>query len=134
MAWSSKFFGQLSYSLSHVSDTRYQVNTTATFKFIVSSVPFTSLWQHDALKDSWAAFETEKRALLDVLHTVPNVIILSGDRHEFAAIEFNPDELQVTGSHRITRNVLLLTNTVPLLSIIATHNRLANTPRTVQHI
>lgn len=26
--------------------------------------------------------------MLDVLHTVPNVVILSGDRHEFAAIEF----------------------------------------------
>ncbi|KAJ7273422.1 PhoD-like phosphatase-domain-containing protein [Mycena rebaudengoi] len=45
-------------------------NGTASFKFIVSS----------------------KAALLAALHTVPNVIILSGDRHEFASIEFNsPD-------------------------------------------
>jgi alkaline phosphatase D len=28
--------------------------------------------------------------LLSVPHTVPNVYLLSGDRHEFAAIEFNP--------------------------------------------
>ncbi|OSX64704.1 hypothetical protein POSPLADRAFT_1073160 [Postia placenta MAD-698-R-SB12] len=65
-----------------------RVNNTATFKFIVSSVPFTSLWTYEALTDSWAAFTHEKAALLRALHTVPNVIVLSGDRHEFAAIEF----------------------------------------------
>ncbi|KAJ6611777.1 PhoD-like phosphatase-domain-containing protein [Mycena sp. CBHHK59/15] len=64
-------------------------NGTASFKFIVSSVPFTSLWGHDAVIDSWAGFLAEKSALLDALHSVPNVIILSGDRHEFASIEFN---------------------------------------------
>ncbi|THG96831.1 hypothetical protein EW026_g5077 [Hermanssonia centrifuga] len=66
-----------------------KVNTTATFKFIVTSVPFTSLWQHDARKDSWAAYPYEKMGLLNALHSVPNVILLSGDRHEFAAIKFN---------------------------------------------
>jgi len=55
----------------------------------VSSVPFTSLWGHDAATDSWAGFPVERAGLLDVLHTVPNVIILSGDRHEFAAVELN---------------------------------------------
>ncbi|KAJ7702478.1 PhoD-like phosphatase-domain-containing protein [Mycena rosella] len=64
-------------------------NGTASFKFIVSSVPFTSLWGHDAAVDSWAAFPAEKAALLDALHSVPNVVIISGDRHEFASIEFN---------------------------------------------
>ncbi|KAJ7067728.1 PhoD-like phosphatase-domain-containing protein [Mycena belliarum] len=64
-------------------------NGTASFKFIVSSVPFTSLWGHDAAIDSWAAFPAEKAALLDALHSVPNVIIISGDRHEFASIEFS---------------------------------------------
>lgn len=58
-------------------------------QFIVSSVPFTVLWQMDAATDSWAGFAHEKAALLAVLHTVPNVVVLSGDRHEFAAIEFN---------------------------------------------
>lgn len=53
------------------------------------------------MKDSWAAFEAEKHALLDVLHTVPNVVILSGDRHEFAAIEYNPDAERLPGGHRI---------------------------------
>ena len=65
------------------------MNQTASFKFVVSSVPFTSLWSHDAAEDSWAGYAAEKAALLKVLHTVPNVVILSGDRHEFAAIEFN---------------------------------------------
>ena len=67
-----------------------QVNQTATFKFIVTSVPFTSLWTHDAQIDSWAAYDSEKASLLSALHTVPNVFLLSGDRHEFAAIEFSP--------------------------------------------
>lgn len=70
-----------------------QANGTASFKFIVSSVPFTSLWGHDAQKDSWAAFPAEKAALLEALHSVPNVVILSGDRHEFASIEFNTPHL-----------------------------------------
>lgn len=65
-----------------------QVNNTATFKFIVTSVPFTSLWTYEGLYDTWAGFEHEKASLLGAFHTVPNVILLSGDRHEFAAIEF----------------------------------------------
>jgi len=68
-------------------------NGTASFKFIVSSVPFTSLWGYDAQNDSWAAFPAEKAALLDALHSVPNVVIISGDRHEFASIEFNSAHL-----------------------------------------
>ena len=55
------------------------------------------MWQHDAQTDSWAGYPEEKAALLKVLHSVPNVIILSGDRHEFAAIEFNaPNDWQHT--------------------------------------
>ncbi|KAH9951414.1 PhoD-like phosphatase-domain-containing protein [Amylocystis lapponica] len=65
-----------------------KVNNTATFKFIVTSVPFTSLWQYEAQFDSWAGYAYEKTALLGALHSVPNVILLSGDRHEFAAIEY----------------------------------------------
>jgi alkaline phosphatase D len=66
-----------------------RVNSTATFKFVVTSVPFTSLWTHDAQTDSWAGYAVEKAALLSALHSVPNVIVLSGDRHEFAAVQFN---------------------------------------------
>jgi len=66
-----------------------KVNSTSTFKFVITSVPFTSLWTHDATVDSWAAYTAEKALVLDALATVPNVIILSGDRHEFALVEFN---------------------------------------------
>ncbi|GLB35224.1 putative phoD-like phosphatase [Lyophyllum shimeji] len=72
-----------------------RVNTTSTFKFVVTSVPFTSLWTHDAQSDSWAGFPDEKQTLLTAFHSVPNVVLLSGDRHEFAAVEFtgpNPDD------------------------------------------
>ncbi len=83
----------------HIQHTSCQVNQTATFKFIVTSVPFTSLWTHDAQTDSWAAYATEKASLLSALHTVPNVYLLSGDRHEFAAIEFNPLSEVGVGAH-----------------------------------
>lgn len=66
-----------------------QVNSTSTFKFIITSVPFTSLWTHDATVDSWAAYTAEKASIMDVIASVPNVIILSGDRHEFALVELN---------------------------------------------
>ncbi|KAJ3998054.1 PhoD-like phosphatase-domain-containing protein [Lentinula boryana] len=65
-----------------------KANSTATFKFIVSSVPFTSLWGHDAQYDSWAGFVNEKQTLLNAMHSVPNVFVITGDRHEFATIEF----------------------------------------------
>lgn len=68
------------------------VNGTSSFKFIVSSVPFTSLWSWDGEIDSWAGYPREKAALLEVLHSVPNVVIISGDRHEFAVIEFSPPD------------------------------------------
>ncbi|KAF7338542.1 Alkaline phosphatase D [Mycena venus] len=38
-------------------------------------------------------FPAEKAALLEALHSVPNLIIISGDRHEFASIEFNSEHL-----------------------------------------
>ncbi|KII88819.1 hypothetical protein PLICRDRAFT_124950 [Plicaturopsis crispa FD-325 SS-3] len=69
-----------------------KANTTASFKFIVSSVPFTDLWGHDAQVDAWPAYAHEKAQLLEALHSVTNVIILSGDRHEFADIQFNSPE------------------------------------------
>jgi alkaline phosphatase D len=47
------------------------------------------LWGHDAVTDSWAGFAVEKASLLEAFHSVPNIVILTGDRHEFAAIEFN---------------------------------------------
>lgn len=70
------------------------VNSTATFKFVVSSVPFTTLWggplDIDSKSDSWAAYQTEREELLAVMQFVPNIIVLSGDRHEFAAVGIAP--------------------------------------------
>ncbi|KAF8876036.1 PhoD-like phosphatase-domain-containing protein [Gymnopilus junonius] len=74
--------------LTALYDWLHKVNETSSFKFIVSSVPFTSLWTHDAQTDSWAGYPLEKAALLEAFHSVPNVVIISGDRHEFAALEF----------------------------------------------
>ncbi|KAL9939251.1 hypothetical protein V8E36_002064 [Tilletia maclaganii] len=66
------------------------VNQTATFKFIISSVPFNTLWggplDWDGQYDTWSAYFTERQQILDVLEHVPNVIVLSGDRHEFASV------------------------------------------------
>lgn len=66
-----------------------KVNETTTWKFVVSSVPFTSLWTYEAEVDSWNPYTNEKAALLQAMQSVKNVIVLSGDRHEFAAIKFN---------------------------------------------
>ncbi|TIA72047.1 hypothetical protein E3P77_02456 [Wallemia ichthyophaga] len=64
------------------------VNHTATFKFLSSSVPLTQLWKGvDGHLDTWSGFKHERSWLLDVLQYVPNVIVLSGDRHEAAAVE-----------------------------------------------
>lgn len=63
-------------------------------------MPFTSLWTYEAQTDSWAGFPSEKAALLSALHTVPNVVVLSGDRHEFGAIQFNPEH-DAPGQHPV---------------------------------
>ena len=62
-------------------------------------VPFTLLWTHDAQIDSWATYASKKASLLSALHTIPNVYLLLGDRHEFAAIEFNPLNKVGMGTH-----------------------------------
>lgn len=71
---------------------RLQVNNTATFKFVVTSVPFTGLWTYEGVYETWNGFQYEKAALLRAFQTVPNVVLLSGDRHEFAAIEFPSED------------------------------------------
>jgi alkaline phosphatase D len=77
-----------------------KVNSTTTFKFIVSSVPFTSLWHgFDGQSDSWAAYRLERDALLDVLQFIPNLVLLSGDRHEFAFIEHRGKIPEISGEH-----------------------------------
>ncbi|CAE6414222.1 unnamed protein product [Rhizoctonia solani] len=65
------------------------VNRTATWKFVVSSVPLTAMWAgYDGHVDLWAGYMHERDTVLSLLSSVPNVVVLSGDRHEFAAVEF----------------------------------------------
>ncbi|KAJ3044339.1 hypothetical protein HDV00_002659 [Rhizophlyctis rosea] len=60
-----------------------RVNSTSTFKFLVSSVPFTQNWQWDGF-DTWGGYMAERQEILDFIsdNRIQNVIVLSGDRHE----------------------------------------------------
>lgn len=85
-------------------------NSTATFKFVVSSVPFMSLWGGiDGKIDSWAAYLAERDELIDVMQYVPNVIVLSGDRHEAAVTG-----LRSLSSPDVDRYPILELSTSPL--------------------
>jgi len=66
-----------------------KVNQTTTFKFIISSVPLSALWAGpDGRTETWAGYPEERDTVLSLLASVPNVVVISGDRHEFAAIEY----------------------------------------------
>lgn len=57
------------------------------WKFIISSVPFTKNWRFGA-NDTWAGYLHERRQILDAAWSIggrSGVVVLSGDRHEFAA-------------------------------------------------
>ncbi|QRV85899.1 hypothetical protein RhiJN_13917 [Ceratobasidium sp. AG-Ba] len=65
------------------------VNRTATWKFVVSSVPLTAMWGgYDGKVDLWSGYPQERETVLNLLGSIPNVVVLTGDRHEFAAVEF----------------------------------------------
>lgn len=73
------------------------VNNTATFKIVVSSVPFSTLFARstldvDARMDSWAAYLSERSELMRELEYVKNVLIISGDRHQFLATSLRSGE------------------------------------------
>lgn len=65
------------------------------WKFIISSIPFTRNWRLNAA-DTWAGYLHERRIILEAMWDVSSqgdgisVVILSGDRHEFAATSFSP--------------------------------------------
>ncbi|KAK5937264.1 hypothetical protein PMZ80_010564 [Knufia obscura] len=64
------------------------------WKFVASSVPFTKNWRFGT-SDTWGGFLSERKRILDAMHFAEaslgvRVIILSGDRHEFAAVRFPP--------------------------------------------
>jgi alkaline phosphatase D len=64
------------------------------WKIIVSSVPFTKNWRLNSL-DTWAGYLSERQTILEAMWDVGlrggvGVVVLSGDRHEFAATAFPP--------------------------------------------
>ncbi|KAL8804084.1 MAG: hypothetical protein Q9182_002797 [Xanthomendoza sp. 2 TL-2023] len=64
------------------------------WKFLISSIPFTRNWRF-AATDTWANYLHERQLLLEAMWSVPpgtGIIILSGDRHEFAATAFPPPQ------------------------------------------
>lgn len=64
------------------------------WKFVASSVPFTKNWRFGTA-DTWGGFPSERKEVLNAMHFAERslgirVVVLSGDRHEFAAIRFPP--------------------------------------------
>jgi alkaline phosphatase D len=64
------------------------------WKIVVSSVPFTKNWRVNNL-DTWAGYLSERQTILEAMWDVGlrggvGVVVLSGDRHEFAATAFPP--------------------------------------------
>ena len=65
------------------------------WKFVISSIPFTRNWRINSA-DTWAGYLHERRILLEAMWDVGlrgdgvGVVVLSGDRHEFAATAFPP--------------------------------------------
>ena len=67
------------------------------WKFVISSIPFTRNWRLNAA-DTWGGYLHERRTILEAMwdvsiqHPGTGVVVLSGDRHEFAATAFPPPE------------------------------------------
>ncbi|KAG8905629.1 hypothetical protein FRB99_008531 [Tulasnella sp. 403] len=64
------------------------VNQTSVYKIVVSPVPLSALWGNTAASVTWADFPSERARIVDMLSYLPNAIVVSGGRHEFAAIEY----------------------------------------------
>ncbi|KAL8826217.1 MAG: hypothetical protein Q9170_007482, partial [Blastenia crenularia] len=64
------------------------------WKFVISSIPFTRNWRFGS-SDTWAGYLHERQLILEAMWSVSpgtGVVVLSGDRHEFAATAFPPPE------------------------------------------
>lgn len=63
------------------------------WKVVISSVPFTKNWRFGG-KDTWGGYLVERQVILENMWNAGakgvGVIVLSGDRHEFAATAFPP--------------------------------------------
>jgi alkaline phosphatase D len=70
------------------------------WKIVASSVPFTKNWRVD-WQDTWGGFLAERRVILEAMWDASargvGVVVLSGDRHEFAATKFPPPLTTVDG-------------------------------------
>ncbi|KAK8208377.1 PhoD-like phosphatase-domain-containing protein [Phyllosticta capitalensis] len=68
------------------------------WKFVVSSIPFTKNWRvGPSAADTWGGYLAERRRILETMWDVGaaggvGIVVLSGDRHEFAATAFPPPE------------------------------------------
>lgn len=72
------------------------------WKIIASSVPFTKNWRFGT-SDTWGGFLHERSQVLAAMHKAERdlgvrVVVLSGDRHEFAAIRFPPPIVEFSSS------------------------------------
>ena len=69
--------------------------TGVKWKFVISSIPFTRNWRINSA-DTWAGYLHERRIILEAMWDIGlrgdgiGVVVLSGDRHEFAATAFPP--------------------------------------------
>ncbi|KAI9373770.1 PhoD-like phosphatase-domain-containing protein [Aspergillus egyptiacus] len=64
------------------------------WKIVSSSVPFTRNW-HAGTEDTWGGYLAERAIIFDAMRAAQRtlgvrVVLLSGDRHEFAATRFPP--------------------------------------------
>lgn len=64
------------------------------WKILITSIPFTKNWRFGS-EDTWAGYLGERQVILEAMWDVGlrggvGVVILSGDRHEFAATSFPP--------------------------------------------
>ena len=69
------------------------------WKIVASSVPFTKNWRVNT-RDTWGGFLVERQTILEAMWDAglqgTGVVILSGDRHEFAATKFVPPAVNET--------------------------------------
>lgn len=64
------------------------------WKIVASSIPFTKNWRFNSA-DTWAGYLGERQTILEAMWDVGlrggvGVVVVSGDRHEFAATAFPP--------------------------------------------
>ncbi|KAK9375055.1 PhoD-like phosphatase-domain-containing protein [Lipomyces chichibuensis] len=79
----------------------------APFKIIVSSIPFTKNWRGIDMYDTWSGYLHERAIILKWFWDVGGVVILSGDRHEAAAIKFpSPDGVSRNDAYEFSASPL----------------------------